>query len=153
MDCHTADTLPQVSPSVMQSAPESSRTRETPAHHSASANPDISQRGKAATKTGGHPKPYEFRQSPHKPVATKKRKGFSPETIARLEEEMGMLERDFKAVETGYGQNVLHLTLAGAYVRKLLENVNVAAFLKASHGDIFAEFEKIVAADSLLPVP
>ena len=54
------------------------------------------------------------------PVATKKRKGFSPETIARLEEEMAMLEREFKAVEAGYGQNVLHLTLAGAYIRKLL---------------------------------
>jgi len=87
-------------------------------------------------------------------VATvKKRQGFSPENLARMEQEMALLERDFKAVESGYGQNVLHLTLASAYIRRLLENVPLAGFLKAGHGDIFAEFEKIAAADFLLPVP
>jgi hypothetical protein len=70
-----------------------------------------------------------------------------------MEQEMAMLERDFKAVESDYGQNVLHLTLASAYIRRLLGNVPVAGFLKASHRDIFAEFEKIAAADFLLPVP
>jgi ParB-like chromosome segregation protein Spo0J len=50
-----------------------------------------------------------------KPVAARKRKGFSPENIARMEQEMEMLESEFKAVESGYGQNVLHLTLARAY--------------------------------------
>lgn len=84
-----------------------------------------------------------------KVVTTKKRKGFSPENIARMEQEMAMLERDFKAVETGYGQNVLNLTLASAYIRKLLANANVARLLKASHADIFAEFEKIAAAEVL----
>ena len=84
-----------------------------------------------------------------KPVAVKKRKGFSPEHIARLEQEMEMLARDFKAVETSYGQNVLHLTLARAYIRKLLESVPVARFLKASHGEIHAEFEKLAATEAL----
>jgi hypothetical protein len=88
-----------------------------------------------------------------KNVAVKKRKGFSPENIARMEQEMETLERDFKAAEAGYGENVLHLTLAGAYIRKLLENVKVAAFLKAGHGDIFAEFEKVAAADFRPQVP
>ena len=54
---------------------------------------------------------------------------------------------------TGYGQNVLHLTFAGAYVRKLLENVNMAGFLKAGQADLFSEFEKIAATEFLLNVP
>ena len=83
-------------------------------------------------------------------VATKKNpKGFSPESIGRMEQEMEMLEREFKAVEKGYGENVLHLTLARAYIRKLLENVNVASFLQASYGDIHAEFEKIASTEAL----
>jgi len=84
-----------------------------------------------------------------KPVAVKKRKGFTRESIARLEQEMEMLQRDFKAVEAGYGQNVLHLTLARAYIRKLLENVNVARFLQSSQAEIHAEFAKLAAAEAL----
>jgi hypothetical protein len=82
-------------------------------------------------------------------VDSKKRKGFSPENIARLEQEMAMLERDFKAVEAGYGQNVLHLTLASAYIRKLLENIKVARVLQAGHPDIYAGLEKIAAIETL----
>ena len=84
-----------------------------------------------------------------KVVTAKKRKGFSPENIARMEAEMAMLERDFKAMETGYGQNVLHLTLASAYIRKLLNNGNVTGLLKASHADIYGEFEKIANLEAL----
>jgi hypothetical protein len=82
-------------------------------------------------------------------ATAKKRKGFSPENIARMEQEMEMLERDFKAVEKGYGENVLNLTLARGYIRKLLNNVTVARFLNISHADIYEEFEKIVAAETL----
>jgi hypothetical protein len=84
-----------------------------------------------------------------KPVATKKRKGFSKEMIARLEDEMGTLERDFKAVESGYGQNVLHLTLIGAYLRSLMANTNVARFLSTQHPGIFSEFDVIAKAQTL----
>jgi hypothetical protein len=44
-----------------------------------------------------------------KPAAVKKHKGFSREAIARMEQEIQMLEHEFKAVEKGYGQNVLHM--------------------------------------------
>jgi hypothetical protein len=85
-------------------------------------------------------------------VATKKRKGFSPENSARMEQEMEMLEHDFKAVEAGYGENVLHLTLAAAYIRKLLDNAKVAGHLSAAHADIFAEFQKIAAKEAMVKV-
>jgi hypothetical protein len=62
---------------------------------------------------------------------------------------MEMLARDFKAVESSYGQNVLHLTLARAYIRKLLENAGVTRFLQTSHADIQAEFAKLAATEAL----
>jgi hypothetical protein len=84
-----------------------------------------------------------------KPVATKQRKGFSPETIARMEQEMVTLERDLKAIESGYGENMLNLTLARAYVRKLLNNPAVAGFLSTHYADILAEFTALAAMESL----
>lgn len=38
---------------------------------------------------------------------------------------MENLERDFKGIEETYGQNVLHLTPARGYVKKLPENAGV----------------------------
>ena len=84
-----------------------------------------------------------------KPVAVKKHKGMSRESIARLEQEIQVLEREFKAVEKSYGQNVLHLTLASAYLRKLLSHPAVAGFLTSKHPDIFSEFEAIAKAEAL----
>ena len=84
-----------------------------------------------------------------KKVETKKRKGFSREGIARLEDEMATLERDFKAVEAGYGQNVLHLTLAGTCLRSLLGNPMVVRFLSTQQPGIFTEFEAIAKAQAL----
>jgi len=84
-----------------------------------------------------------------KPVTNKQRKGFSSETIARMEEEMVTLERDLKAIESGYGENMLNLTLARAYVRKLLNNPAVGRFLAKQCAEIHAEFNALVATESL----
>jgi hypothetical protein len=84
-----------------------------------------------------------------KPAATKQRKGFSSETIARMEQEMVTLERDLKTIESGYGENMLNLTLARAYVRKLLNNPAVAGFLSTHYADILAEFTALAAMESL----
>ncbi len=66
-----------------------------------------------------------------------------------MEYEMEGLERDFKAIEETYGENVLNLTLARGYVKKLLENARVVRFLSAQQPDIFSEFEVLAAAESL----
>src|SRR5437773_164083 len=66
---------------------------------------------------------------------------------ARLEQEMDMLGRDFRAVEQSYADNVLNLTLIRGYTKKLLENGKVARFLKANYPDILGEFEVIVTAE------
>lgn len=83
------------------------------------------------------------------PEKKKKRRGLSREEIARLEQEMESMGRDFKAVEKSYGESVLNLTLLRGYAKKLLENTRVTRFLKTNHPDIFGEFETIAAVETL----
>jgi len=62
---------------------------------------------------------------------------------------MVTLEPDLKTIESGYGKNMLNLTLARAYVRKLLKNPAVAGFLNAHHAEIHSEFNALVATESI----
>ena len=62
---------------------------------------------------------------------------------------METLEHDLKSVEASYGENMLNLTLARGYVKKLIDNAKVVRFLNTNHSDILSEFESIAAAESL----
>lgn len=84
-----------------------------------------------------------------KPDRPKKVPGMSPEEIARMELEMESLERDFKATEGIYGENMLKLTLAKGYLRNLLSNTKVKRYLRTNHCQVFEEFETLVAAEAL----
>jgi hypothetical protein len=66
-----------------------------------------------------------------------------------MEEEMETLERDIKAVDQAYGVNMLNLTLARGYVKRLLDNAKVARFLNGNYPEILAEFESIAAAEAV----
>ena len=83
------------------------------------------------------------------PDEPKQKKGMTREEIGKLEAEMETLERDLKAVERSYGDNMLNLTLARGYVKKLLDKARVVRFLNANHPDIFTEFESLTAAEAL----
>lgn len=83
------------------------------------------------------------------PDEPKVKDGMSAEDIARMEQEMETLEHDLKSVEETYGDNMLNLTLARGYIKRLLDNAKVVRFLTANHADILSEFETIVAAESL----
>ena len=83
------------------------------------------------------------------PDEPKQKKGMTREEIGKLEAEMETLERDLKAVERSYGDNMLNLTLARGYVKKLLDKARVVRFLNANHPDIFAEFESLAAAETV----
>ncbi len=90
--------------------------------------------------------PKDQQANPDEP---KKKTGLSAETIARMEQEMETLEQDLKGVEETYGENMLNLTLARGYIKKLLENAKVVRYLNANYHDICAEFESITAAETL----
>ena len=83
------------------------------------------------------------------PDEPKQKKGMTREEIGKLEAEMETLERDLKAVERSYGDNMLNLTLARSYVKKLLDNAKVVRFLNGNYGDILAEFERLAAAEGV----
>jgi hypothetical protein len=79
----------------------------------------------------------------------KKKAGMTAEEIARMEREMESLEQDFKSVEATYTENMMTLTLARGYIRKLLDNARVVRFLSSNHVDLFGEFEGIATAEMM----
>ena len=83
------------------------------------------------------------------PDEPKQKKGMTREEIGKLEAEMETLERDLKAVERNYGDNMLNLTCARGYIKKLLDNAKVVRFLNTNNRDILAEFESLAAAETL----
>ena len=53
----------------------------------------------------------------------KVKEGLSREEIARMEQEMESLEKDFKAIDEAFGENMLNLTVVkGELLKKLLDN-------------------------------
>ncbi|TQF40078.1 plasmid stablization protein ParB [Bradyrhizobium sp. UNPF46] len=89
-----------------------------------------------------------------KPERTKRIDGMTPEQMARMEREMSTLQQDFKAVETSYGEDVLHLVIACGYISKLIGNRKVERYLDQNHPEILKEFRSIVSVTSLdNPVP
>ncbi|MBI1178409.1 hypothetical protein GC207_13320 [bacterium] len=83
------------------------------------------------------------------PAEPKAKAGLSVEEIARMEREMESLERDFKAVESNYSENMMALTVSRGYIKKLLENAKVVRYLNANHQEFLTEFEAIAATEGL----
>ena len=83
------------------------------------------------------------------PEKDKSNSGMSAEEIAKLEREMESLERDFKAVEESYGENMLNLTVARGYVKKLIDNVKIVRFLSTNYADVLTEFEAFASSETL----
>jgi ParB-like chromosome segregation protein Spo0J len=75
--------------------------------------------------------------------------GLTAEQMARMEREMEALQQDLKAVESRYGDDVLHLVIASGYLSKLIANRNVRRYLSQHDPEILNEFTSIVAAASL----
>lgn len=82
-------------------------------------------------------------------AATKKAAATRPEDLARMENELKALEKDFAMLDETYGRNVVDLTLARGYLKKLLDNGKVVRFLAQKYPEILAEFQRVVEAMSL----
>jgi hypothetical protein len=83
------------------------------------------------------------------PEASKKENGSRPDDLARMSNEITSLEKDFAVLDDSYGRNVVDLTLARGYLKKLLDNGKVVRFLAQRYSEILAEFQRIVDAVSL----
>jgi ParB-like chromosome segregation protein Spo0J len=83
------------------------------------------------------------------PEEPKRKEGLTREEIGKMEVEMEALERDLKAVERNYGENMLNLALAKGYTRKLLDNAKVVRFLNGNYRDLLTEFESLATAQGV----
>jgi hypothetical protein len=84
-----------------------------------------------------------------RPDKQKRIGGVTPGQMERMEREMESLQRDFKAVEASYGDDVLNLVIASGYLSKLIGNRNDERYLGQHHPEILQEFKAIVSAVSL----
>lgn len=87
--------------------------------------------------------PKEQLAEPEKPKAIH---GVSAEAIARMEEEMDHLQRDYRLIEDGYGTTILNLVVAKGYIGRLLANDAIARYLERNHPEMKRELEGIIAA-------
>lgn len=83
------------------------------------------------------------------PERPKKVRGLSSEDMARMEQEMSMVQSRFRAIEASYNTDVLNLVVARGYVAKLLANGAVASYLQRHHPDLADGFRSVVASGSL----
>jgi hypothetical protein len=90
--------------------------------------------------------PKDQLTEPEKP---KNIKGLDEEQMARMESEMGSLQREYKLIEDNYGQDVLKLTLAKGYLANLLNNAKIVRYLAQNHSGLLAQFQKIADMSSL----
>lgn len=90
--------------------------------------------------------PKEQQVAPEKP---RKNGAPRPDELTLMEHEMKGLERSFAAVDESYGQNVVELTLARSYLKRLLDNGKVVRYLASKHSDLLGELQRIVEAVSL----
>jgi ParB-like chromosome segregation protein Spo0J len=81
--------------------------------------------------------------------APKRVAGMTAEQMARMEREMEKVQLDLKAVESGYGEDVLQLVIASGYLSKLTRNPAIKRYLSQHHPEILAEFHAIISATSL----
>ena len=84
--------------------------------------------------------------NPDKP---KKVGGLTPEQMARLERETATVNQDFKTLEETYGDDVLNLVVASAYVSRLVGNDEIERYLQSRHPELLTELRVIVNAVSL----
>jgi len=87
------------------------------------------------------------------PEKPKKVGGLSIEQMARMGQEMSLVQSRFKAVEQSYNRNVMNMVLARGYIAKLLANEAVASWLRRHQPEVHDEFRFIVAAASLDETP
>lgn len=84
-----------------------------------------------------------------RPEKPKKIAGITTEQMARMERELESLNKNFRAMEATFGDDVLQLVLSSRYLERLMANANIRGYLDSYHPDIATEFSTIVAASTL----
>lgn len=75
----------------------------------------------------------------------------SREQIARLERELAAAQKKTKYVEESYGEDVLELTIAKAYLSRCLKKPAIVSWLQEHQPDYLAEFQEVTEMTNLNP--
>jgi len=75
--------------------------------------------------------------------------GLTREQVAKMQNEMEVLQQELKLIEESHGNEVLNLVLARGYLGKLFGKGRIARYLSQNHADIFRELQSILEASSL----
>jgi ParB-like chromosome segregation protein Spo0J len=84
-----------------------------------------------------------------RPDCPKKIGGISAEQMAKMEREMGNLQRDFKAIESSYGEDIFDLVISSGFIAKIISNPAIERYLQRYHSEILDEFRSVAEATSL----
>lgn len=84
-----------------------------------------------------------------KPPKETKRVRMDPAKIAKMEEEVQRVGREFVRLEETYGRDVLDLVLLRGYLHRLLENGKIVGYLAANHPDMLRELQTVAEAKTL----
>jgi hypothetical protein len=68
--------------------------------------------------------------------------------LSLMERELKTAQKDFKAVEMNYGNDLVNLVIATRYVSILLSRPKIVSYLDANHPEMLAEFRNILSAAS-----
>jgi hypothetical protein len=71
-----------------------------------------------------------------------------PDFNTRIKREIKSQQRNIKTAEKAYGENLFNLTVMRSYIKKLLGNAKIAAYMKTNHPDNFSEFKAIATAET-----
>jgi ParB-like chromosome segregation protein Spo0J len=66
-----------------------------------------------------------------------------PEDVAKMQAEMQALEHEVLLLDESYGRNVVNLTIARGYLKKLLENARIVRYFASKFPDLLAQFQRI----------
>ncbi|CAN5925133.1 plasmid partitioning protein RepB C-terminal domain-containing protein [soil metagenome] len=72
-----------------------------------------------------------------------------PEQLAKLENEMRAIERDFVLIEDSFGRDTMNLQMAQGYLKKMLANAKVSKHLGQKHPELLAQLQRVVEVASL----
>ena len=68
--------------------------------------------------------------------------------LSLMERELKTAQKDFKAIEMNYGNDLVNLVIASRYVSSLLGRPKIVIYLDANHPEMLAEFRNILSAAS-----
>lgn len=83
------------------------------------------------------------------PPKAEEPKGNPLEQIVRLEREMNQVQAKYKRAEESYGSELLNLVVAKGYLKKVLENEAVRAFVGRNAPEILEQFELVLNTVSM----